>query len=103
VRGLYPGAKKTLILTVRNSDARRGVVVRRVRVRDAATTKHGCAPSRTNLRIRQPSVRPFRLGPHRSRRVVARITMPNTVVNACQGAIFRLRYSVVIAARKRTR
>jgi hypothetical protein len=102
VRGLYPRAEKTLTLTLRNSN-RRGVVVRAVRVADASTTKHGCAPSRRNLRIRQPSVRPFLLGPGRRRRVVAHLTMPNTVANACQGAVFRLRYRVVVAAGKRTR
>jgi hypothetical protein len=102
VRGLYPRAEKTLTLTLRNS-SRRGVVVRAVRVTDAATTKRGCAPSRRNLRIRQPSVRPFPLGPGGRRRVTAHLTMPNSVANACQGAVFRLRYRVVITAGKRTR
>jgi hypothetical protein len=103
VRGLYPGAKKTLILTLRNSDRKHGFVVRRVRVRDAATTKRGCKASRRNLRIGQPRFRAFRLGPAGRRRVVARLTMPNTVANACQGAVFRLRYSVVMGARKGSR
>lgn len=99
VRGLYPGAKKTLILTLRNSDRKHGVVVRRVRVVDAATTKRGCKASRRNLQIRQPTFRVFRLGPARRRRLAARLTMPNTVANACQGAVFRLRYSVVVGKR----
>jgi hypothetical protein len=103
VRGLYPGAMKTLILTLRNSDRKHSVDVRRVRVRDAATTKPGCKASRTNLRIRQPSFRAFRLGPSGRRRVVTRLTMPNTVANACQGAVFRLRYSVVMSARQGSR
>jgi hypothetical protein len=103
LRGLYPGANKTLTLTLRNSDRKHAVVVRRVRVRDAGTTRRGCAPSRRNLRIRDPRFRAVRLGPGWSRRVVARLTMPSTVANACQGAVFRLRYSVVIGARKRVR
>jgi hypothetical protein len=103
VRGLYPGAKKTLTLTLRNSDRKHSVLVRRVRVRNTATSTRGCAASRRNLTIRNPRFRPFRLGPGRSRRVVARLTMPNTVANACQGAMFRLRYSVVIGVRKRAR
>ena len=103
VRGLYPGAKKTLTLTLQNSDRKHSVLVRRVRVRDAATSKRGCAASRRNLTIRNPRFRPVRLGPGRSRRVVARLTMPNTVSNACQGATFRLRYSVMIGVRKRAR
>jgi hypothetical protein len=101
VRGLYPGAKKTLTLTLRNSDRKDSVLVRRVRVRDAATSRRGCAASPRNLTIRNPRFRPFRLGAGRGRRVVARLTMPNTVANACQGATFRLLYSVVIGARKR--
>jgi hypothetical protein len=103
VGGLYPRAKKTLILTLRNSDRKHTVLVRRVRVHDAATTKRGCSPSRRNLRIRNPRFRAFRLSPGRSRRVAAGLTMPGTVANACQGAVFRLRYSVVIGARKRVR
>jgi hypothetical protein len=103
VRGLYPGAKKTLTLILRNSDRKHSVLVRRVRVRDAATSRRGCAASRRNLTIRNPRFRPFRLGPGRSRRVVTRLTMPNTVANACQGAMFRLRYSVVIGAGKSER
>lgn len=103
VRGLYPGAVKPLILTLRNSDSRHPVVVRGVRVRDAATTKRGCTASRRNLRIRQPRLRVFAIRPGRSRRVVASLTMPRTVANACQGAIFRLRYGVVVKARSRGR
>jgi hypothetical protein len=103
LRGLYPGAKKTLTLTLRNADRKQSVVVRRVRVRDAATTRRGCAASRRNLTIGNPRFRPFRLRPGRSRRVVARLTMPNTVANACQGAVFSLRYSVTVGARRRAR
>jgi hypothetical protein len=103
VSGLYPGANKTLILTLRNSDRNHDVVVRRMRVRDAATTRRGCAPSSRNLGIRNPRFGAFRLGPGRSRHVRVRLTMPNTVATACQGAVFRLRYGVVIASRKRPR
>jgi hypothetical protein len=103
IRGLYPGAKKTLTLTLRNSDRDHSVVVRRVRVRDAATTRRGCTAVRRNLTIRNPRFHPFRLGPGRRRRVVARLTMPNTVANACQGAVFWLRYTVMIGATRRAR
>jgi hypothetical protein len=102
-RGLYPGANKTLILTLRNSDRKHGIVVRRVRVHDAATTKRGCAPSRRNLRVRDPRFRAFRLQPGESRRVVTGLTMPGTVANACQGAVFRLGYRVLTGAREGAR
>jgi hypothetical protein len=103
VSGLYPGARRTLILTLHNSVSRHAVVVRRLRVRDAATSKRGCAPSRRNLRIRYPKIGRLRIRPGRSRRVVALLTMPNTVAKACQRAVFRLRYSVQILARRRAR
>ena len=37
--GLYPGVSKELILRLQNSDPKHSIVVRRVRVRDVATTK----------------------------------------------------------------
>src|SRR5690349_15064768 len=52
--GLTPGAKRTLVLTLRNRNAKRAVEVRRVRVRIVRTTKRTCAPKPRNLRIRQP-------------------------------------------------
>jgi hypothetical protein len=90
--GLDPGARRTLTLTLRNRDSKRRVVVRRVRVRDIRTTKRGCAATRRNLRIRQPRFRTFTIRPRGARRVRALLTMPNTVANACQGAVFRLGY-----------
>ena len=103
IRGLYPGATKTSTLTLRNSDRKHSVVVQRLRVLDAATTRRGCAASSRNLEIRNSRFRPFRLGPGRRRRIVARLIMPKTVANACQGAVFRLRYSVMIGPRRRAR
>ena len=93
VGSLYPGAEKVLTLTLRNPNPRHGVDVKRVRVRNVGTTKRGCAPSRRNLRIRQPRARTIRIRPRGIHRVTALLTMPNTVANACQGAVFRLRYS----------
>jgi hypothetical protein len=93
ISGLYPGARKTLTLTLHNFDSRHGIVVRRVRVRDLGTTKRGCAPSRRNLRIHQPPARAFRIRARGTRRVTALLTMPNTVANACQRAVFTLGYT----------
>jgi hypothetical protein len=91
--GLYPGAKRTLTLILRNRNSTRGVEIQRVRVRNVGTTKRGCAPAPRNLRIRQPPARMIRIPPRGVGRVKALLTMPNTVVNACQGAVFKLRYS----------
>ncbi len=93
VGNLYPGARRVLILKLRNPNPKHGVDVRRVRVRNVGTTKRGCAPVRRNLRIRQPRARTIRIRPRGVRRVTALLTMPNTVANACQGAVFKLRYS----------
>jgi hypothetical protein len=103
VGSLYPGAKRTLILTLRNRNSKHGVEVRRVRVRTVGTTKRGCAPARRNLRIRQPRARMFRIRPRGVRRVTALLTMPNTVADACQGAVFKLRYSAQARTRRPSR
>ena len=100
VVGLYPGARKRLVLTLRNRDKRNSVRVRRIRVRDVATTKRGCAPSRRNLRIRQYRGRAMTIPPRERRRVVLRVRMPYTVANGCQRATFRLRYTAQTATKK---
>ena len=87
VDGLYPGSKRTLLLTLRNRDPKRAIRVRQVRVRDVKTTKRGCEPSRRNLRARV-----FTIPPRGIKRVRALLTMPNSVATACQGAVFQLRY-----------
>jgi adenylosuccinate synthase len=95
VSNLYPGAKRTITLTVHNN-SNHAVRVRALRVRDLGTTKRGCAPTRRNLAIRRQSSRAFRLRSGGSRRVVFLLTMPNTVANACQGAVFDLRYKALL-------
>jgi hypothetical protein len=91
--GLYPGVSKELILRLQNSDPKHAIVVRRVRVRDIATTNRGCAPSRRNLAIRQHKGAPVRIPPGQTRTVSALLSMPNTVADACQRATFKLRYT----------
>jgi hypothetical protein len=92
IDGLYPAAKRTLLLTLHNPDSKRAVRVRWVRVRDVRTTKDGCAPTNRNLRIRQPRARLFSIRPRGTKRVKALLVMPSSVANACQGAVFQLRY-----------
>ena len=95
VSSLYPGAKRKLTLTIHNN-SKHAVRVRAVRVRDLGTTKPGCAPTRRNLTIRRQKPRAFRLRSGAGRRVVFLLTMPNTVADACQGAVFRLRYKALL-------
>src|SRR5580765_3628238 len=99
IRGLFPGAKRTLTLTLHNSDSKHALVVRRVRVRNVGTTKRSCRASRRNLWIRQPHMKTVTIGPRRSRKVHALLSMPNTVASACQGAAFKLRYTAQVRRR----
>jgi len=92
VTGLYPGATRGLVLALRNRSHRR-LVVRSVRVRVVSTTKPGCAAAASNLAIHQPAARKLKLRPGDTRKVTAAIAMPNTVADACQGAVFKLRYT----------
>jgi hypothetical protein len=95
VSRLYPGAKRKLILTLHNN-SKHGVRIRTVRVRDLGTTKRGCAPNRRNLRISRQKSHAFSIRPHGTSRVVFLLTMPNTVANACQQAVFDLRYTALV-------
>jgi hypothetical protein len=97
VTGLYPGATKDLILTLRNPNRKHSVGIRRLRVREVATSSQGCAPSPRNLEIRQYPGRPFRIAAHGTKSVTLLLTMPDTVVDACQHATFRLRFSAEVA------
>ena len=93
VTGLYPGVSKELILTLHNTDPKHDIVVRHVRIRDIATTKRGCAPTRRNLTIRQYKGAALRIPPGRTRTVSVLLSMLNTVSDACQRATFKLRYT----------
>jgi hypothetical protein len=95
VEKLYPGAQRKLMLTLKNN-SKHAVRVLNVRVRDLGTTKRGCAPSRRNLRISRQRSHAFRLRPGGARSVVFALTMPNSVANACQQAVFDLRYETLI-------
>jgi hypothetical protein len=92
VTGLYPGATRHLVLTLHNRLHRR-IAIRAVHVRVVSTTKPGCSPSPSNLTIWQPSPGRFHLRPGGTRRVTVLIAMPNGVADACQGAVFKLRYT----------
>jgi hypothetical protein len=93
VLGLYPGARKRLVLVLTNRDAVRGVAVRHIHVRDVATTKRGCSASQRNLSIHQYQGPALTIRPRGTRRVGIRLTMPSTVADACQRAIFNLQYT----------
>jgi len=97
VLDLYPGASKKLTLTLRNSDRRHGVVVRRLRIRAVGTTNLDCAASHRNLAVRQYAGGAIRIPAGGSRTVTALLSMPNTVSDACQRVVFKLRYRAEVA------
>jgi hypothetical protein len=100
VVGLYPGARRRLVLMLHNTDRRRSALIARVHVATVVTSKHGCKPSRRNLRIRQYRGPAFTIRPNSTRRLSLRLTMPNTVANACQRAVFKLRYTALVLSRR---
>lgn len=101
VVGLFPRVRKRLRLTLYNVDTRHTVVVRRIRVRPVGTTNRDCAASRRNLRIRQYGGPAVVIRPGGTRRLRVRLWMPATVANACQRALFRLRFTAETEVRGR--
>src|SRR5262249_11897243 len=93
VTGLYPGAHRRLLLVLGNGDRRRRALGGRVLVPTASTNKPGCAPPEQNLRGDPYVGPPLTVPPHSVLRLSLAVTMPNTVSNACQGAMFNLRYT----------
>jgi hypothetical protein len=86
---LYPGATKTMRVTIRNP-YRFGIRVPAVHATiAAATSKAGCRGLRTNLRMRVPR-RTLRIRGHRAGVLSIAVLMPKTVANACQAATFKI-------------
>ena len=92
VTGLYPGATRTLALGIKNTYS---FPVRITAVKTkvaAATTRPGCAGTRTNLIVSHRGG-PFTIKPKRSSPVIMTVVMPPTVIDACQGATFRITFT----------
>ena len=92
VTGLYPGATRTLTLRIKNTYAY-PVKVTSVKTKlAAATTRAGCAGSRTNLLVSRRGGT-IAIKPKKTANVVMTVVMPSTVVNECQGATFRITFT----------
>jgi hypothetical protein len=85
VGGLYPGARRRLVLVVHNR-SRRPLRVRSITTR-VRNPKPGC--SAANLHV-SAFRGPLRVGPGRSRRVAVSVRMLLSSPGACQGAVFPL-------------
>jgi hypothetical protein len=99
VVGLYPGAAKTLILSLRNVDRSHAALVRGIRVSDVATTNVRCLPAAGNLAIRQYAGPTLTIPAGGVRGVLVQLAMPGSVPDGCQRTTFTLRYSAETSVR----
>ncbi|MFI5916383.1 hypothetical protein [Dactylosporangium sp. NPDC051541] len=93
VRGLYPGAVKSLAIVVSNV-GRTDVRISDVSGRVTRTSRAGCAPTPQNLVVRRwesPGQSGLVIKAHEHRATGSLpLFMPNTVSNACQNTTFTI-------------
>lgn len=93
VTGLYPGASRTLQVTVKNGNHFK-IKLATVKAGVAAKTSlAGCAGSAKNLTVARPKGT-LKLAPMKSGPLVLTVRMPRSVANACQGARFTISIAV---------
>jgi hypothetical protein len=93
VSGLYPGAVKPLIVTVKNLNGFT-IKVPTVKTKVAAvTTVRGCAGTTMNLVVTHVN-KTLTIKKKRSAKLPLTVTMPRTVANVCQGARFSITVTV---------
>jgi len=92
VVGLYPGAAKTLTLRIKNTYPY-PVKITAVKTKIAApTNRPGCTGTRTNLLVsHRGGAIPIK--PKKTASVIMTVVMPSTVLNACQGATFKITFT----------
>lgn len=94
VTGLHPGAKRQMIIEVKNPQ-RFPISLTAVSGHLVATSRPGCKPEYANLivgRYAGKPALPLTIAAGKQIRIgYLPITMPRTVANACQGATFTLR------------
>ncbi len=92
VTGLYPGASKALTVRIKNTYAYPVKVTSVTTNLAATTTRPGCAGTRTNLVVSRRGGA-IAIASGKSANVVMTVVMPTTVVDACQGATFKLTFT----------
>jgi hypothetical protein len=93
VSGLYPGAVKPLIVTVKNLNGFT-IKVPTVKTKVAAvTTVRGCAGTTMNLVVTHVN-KTLTIKKKKSAKLPLTVTMPRTVANVCQGARFSITVTV---------
>jgi hypothetical protein len=92
VTGLYPGASRTLTVRIKNAYTY-PVKVASVKTKLAvATNRPGCGGTRGNLIVSRRGGS-IAIKPTKTANLVMTVVMPPTVVNACQGATFRITFT----------
>jgi hypothetical protein len=91
ITGLYPGAHPNLPVLVTNQN-NQDIKVTQIQITVTATNKSGCTTSSTNLQPTNYTGPGFVVHANSSTTINLPITMPSTVSNACQDAIFTLSY-----------
>jgi hypothetical protein len=91
ITGLYPGVATKLPVTVTNPN-NFGIRVTSLTVSVVSTDMPGCAPSSSNLQVRNYTGSGFKVKTHQSAVLNLQIRMPQTVASPCQGARFGLSY-----------
>ena len=89
VRGLYPGAVKTLHVTVTNGEPFKIRLAALKTTIAANTGREGCTNRPVNLVVRAPKGK-VKLAPKKKHGYVLTVRMPKTVADACQGAKFKI-------------
>jgi hypothetical protein len=93
VAGLYPGASKQLSISVKNTTGRAIKVPALKGKLSVKTSRPGCVGTRSNL-ILSWSGKAVTIPDKKARTLALSVTMPATVVDACQGATFTIAVSV---------
>ncbi len=92
VTGLYPGASKGLTLRIKNTYPY-PVKITSVKTKIAAATNHpGCGGVRTNLLVSRRAGA-VKIKPKKTAKVIMTVVMPATVLDACQGATFKITFT----------
>ena len=90
VTGLYPGKVKSMTVRITNPYTF-SIRVKPLTAAVAKTTgKLGCVRAPSNLAVSRASSKTVVIKPHKTVNALLRVTMPRTVVNACQGARFSI-------------
>ncbi|HKV67182.1 MAG TPA: hypothetical protein VJN72_03770 [Gaiellales bacterium] len=92
ITGLYPGATRTMTLQIKNTYPY-PVKITAVKTKVVAATNHpGCAGTRTNILVSRKGGA-FSIKPKKTVPVIMTVVMPKTVVDACQGATFKITFT----------